>query len=185
MFTRIAVSVIFSGFLASCSSDSDTGSADNMNGGTDSDFESIEILSFKLPCFGVSQRLCLQTGDNGFFYDSIEGFDFVWGHTYELSVEVSEVEEVEEDASSLRYELSEVVSDAEDSIGTTYDYERVSMLESTFTREADVYQFLAQPFTCAVDVDCDGLVNLNNSGGMVNVTFEYIGNGEISLVQWN
>jgi hypothetical protein len=77
------------------------------------------------------------------------------------------------------------VSDSEDSLGTSYEYELVELLDNTFTKELDIYYFLGQSFECDINVDCDGLVNLNNNGGLVNVLFQYIGDGAIVLVQWN
>lgn len=144
-----------------------------------------EFLSYKAPCYGISQRLCLITTSNEFFYDPIEGFDFVWGHAYELSLIETAIENPLADASSLQYELEEIISDSEDSVGEMYEYERVELLDFTFTKESGVYYFLGQSFSCQENVDCDGLISMNNSGGSVNVVFEYVGNGEISLVQWN
>ncbi|WP_157960439.1 hypothetical protein [Marinimicrobium alkaliphilum] len=43
---------------------------------------------------------------------------------------------------------------------------------------------LGQPFGCADTARCDELVAISDSGGMVNVTFEYQGNGEIALAAW-
>lgn len=43
------------------------------------------------------------------FYDQIQGFEFEPGFTYELRVRVSNVDHPPADASSLRYELVEVV----------------------------------------------------------------------------
>jgi len=142
-------------------------------------------LSFKAPCFSLFQQLCLQQGGNLNFFDPIEGFDFVWGHAYELSVKVSTIDNPLADGSSFKYELAETISDSEDSVGSRYEYERVELLDFTFTNESGVYYFLGQPFICDASVDCDGLISINNSGGLVNVVFEYIGDGEIQLVQWN
>ena len=181
MGKRIIFFVVSCFVLISCNGSSNVAPTGN----SDSGAENMQFLSSKAVCRTLIQRLCLQTQDNELFSDPIEGFEFNWGHTYELSLEVSEIENPPLDASSQRYELTDIVSDTEDSTGTRYEYERVNLLDSTFTNESDVYYFLGQPFTCGVDVDCVGLVSINNSGGSVNVSFEYIGNGEISLVQWN
>ena len=102
------------------------------------------------------------------------------------SKNITELSNPPADGSSLKYELQQIVSDDEDTIGTNYEYELVELLDSTFTKDLDgKYYFLEQPFTCSTTVDCDTLVNLNNSGGLVNVTFEYSGNGKIVLTQWN
>ncbi|TCI04713.1 DUF4377 domain-containing protein [Corallincola luteus] len=154
----------------------------------DSTREEITIASYQSPCYGESQRLCLvrlEFGDEELFYEEIEDFNHVWGHTYELSVLVTKLDEPAEDGSDVSYSLDEVLSRVEDEIATEYAYEEVELLESTFTVDNDIYYFLGQPFECATDVDCDGLVDMNNSGGLVNVTFEYLGAGEIALIAWD
>lgn len=157
---------------------------------TESKTEELEVLSYRTPCFRMFQTLCFVTknSDKGVeesFSNTIEGFNFIWGHTYQLSLKVSDIKNPPADGSSVKYELKAIISDTEDSIGTNYEYKLVELLDRTFTKESDTYYFLGQSFECQVGVDCDGLVNLNNSGGLVNLVFEYIGNGKISLVQWN
>jgi hypothetical protein len=178
MHARIVILLISCLFIISCD-DSETINT-----------ESMDLLSYKTPCQGITQLLCLVTHDsdndvNSFFYDSIEEFNFVWGHTYQLSVKITEISNPPADGSSLKYELKEIISDIEDNIETSYNYELVELLDFTLTMESNVYYFLGQPFECKVDVDCDSLVNLNNSGGLINVYFEYIGEGKIMLVEWN
>lgn len=192
MFRRTILLLTLCFFLSSCGSSNDR-SGDNsdesmnegLNESSESQAERLEFLSHKATCRGLFQRLCLRTGNNEVFFDPIEGFEFVWGHAYELSVNVSEVQDPAGDASSLRYVLEEMISDTEDSVGRIYEYERVDLLENTFTKDSDDYYFLGQPFGCRTGVDCDGLVNINNSGGSVNVVFEYAGNGGIILTSWN
>lgn len=175
MFRRVVFLVISCCCLISCNGSSTDRS--------DSEAERIQLQSSMAVCRTLFQRLCLQTADNELFSVPIEGFNFVWGHTYELSLDVTEIEDPPADGSSIKYELVEIISDIEDNLGSTYVYDSVVLLDNTFTKESDVYFFLGQTFTC--HVDCDSLVNMNNSGGLVNVTFEYIGNGEMLLVQWN
>lgn len=182
--------VAFCLVLNACGGSGDDGGSNTDNTAIINDDENIEggitrFLSYKAPCYGIIQRLCLVTGGNEFFYEPIDGFDFVWGHTYELSLIETTLENPPQDASSSQYELEKIISDSEDSIGNKYEYERVVLLDYTFTKESGVYYFLGQSFSCQENVDCDGLVSINNSGGSVNVIFEYIGNGEILLVQWN
>lgn len=67
-------------------------------------------------CVGVAPQSCLQIkfeedGEWQLFYDNIDGFDFVPGFAYELVVTQTTLTDVPADASSLRYELVEVVSE--------------------------------------------------------------------------
>lgn len=178
MHARIVILLISCFFIISCD-DSETTKTETM-----------ELLSYKSPCQGFFQMLCLVTHDsdndvNGFFYDSIEGFNFVWGHTYQLTIKTTEISNPPADGASFKYELKGIVSDLEDNIGTSYNFELVELLDFTFTKDSDIYSFLGQPFECKVGVDCDSLVNLNNSGGLINAYFEYVGEGKIMLVEWN
>ncbi|WBL44603.1 DUF4377 domain-containing protein [Algoriphagus halophytocola] len=72
------------------------------------------INSAKVDCTGAGPMKCLQiqkgeeiqSGEWMFFYDSIEGFDYVPGHIYQIKVRVSDKEgEIPMDASSKKYEL--------------------------------------------------------------------------------
>jgi hypothetical protein len=152
--------------------------------------ENVELLSYKAVCPGwiSSSSLCnvqVKNGTNINYYNDIEGFEFVWGHRYNILVNVSEIKNPPADASSLKYEMIEIISENEDSIGTQYQYDLVELLEHTFTKTDDTFYFLFQEFECADNVDCDTLVNINNSGGLVNVVFDYLGNGKIALVYWD
>lgn len=169
--------------IAACGSDSGQKSTEGRRQ------ETFHVVSYRTPCMGVAQRLCLMleetaTGSRSFFYDNIQGFEFIWGHTYELVVNVSPVENPLADGSSSRYELVNITSDIEDSMESTYSFERVDMLEATITKQADRYYFLGQAFTCAREVNCDDLVLLSTTGGMVDLVFSYTGNGQIQLDQW-
>lgn len=82
-----------------------------------SDSKSIELYvdSKRVDCVGVAPQKCLRTrtdpnGEWQFFYDTIEGFDYKEGFTYKLKVNTFNVENPPADASSIRYELDEVIS---------------------------------------------------------------------------
>ena len=80
--------------------------------------ESKEITLYVGPelvdCVGVGPQKCMLVktepdGEYQYFYDQIQGFEYEEGYTYELLVEVDEVENPPADASSLSYTLMEVV----------------------------------------------------------------------------
>ena len=81
------------------------------------------VNSYKVPCVGVGPMQCLQiqkadspTGEWQNFYSNIEGFDYVPGFLYKLSVRETKLppEQVPADASSLRYTLLEVLEKRRD-----------------------------------------------------------------------
>lgn len=154
----------------------------------DSSTEELSLLSYKQPCFTVGQGLCnIEKSADGqsLFYNQIDGFSYIWGHRYDLKVRISVNSNLVADGSSHRYELIQVLSDTEDAVGTEYKYNLVELMDNTFVKRDGEYYFLEQPFACAAAVNCDALVDLNNSGGLVNLEFEYIGQGKISLKSWN
>ncbi len=72
----------------------------------------------KAECVGVGPMECYLVKEEPddewqYFYDQIEGFEWEPGYTYELRVAVHPVENPPADASSLRYELIEVVDKVE------------------------------------------------------------------------
>ena len=181
---RKRIAMLFSTVvLAACGG----GSSDNKNE-IDTQ-ETLNVLSHMSPCVGVSQKLCLTTKSGNdtvnIFHSDIEGFDFTWGNQYELIINSSTIANPTSDGSSKQHKLKSITSQIEDAVGTQYEYKLVEMLESTFTKDADNYYFLGTPFVCGDGVDCESLVNLTNSGGLVNATFEYLGEGNIQLTNWN
>lgn len=74
----------------------------------------IHISPYQQECEGVMVQNCLVVRYDGeeelsFFYDSIQGFIFEQGFEYTLLVNVTEIENPPADASSLQYELVEVL----------------------------------------------------------------------------
>jgi len=66
-------------------------------------------------CVGVGPQSCMLVKENSedewtFFYDQIEGFDYEEGYTYELLVNEIPVPNPAADASSIRYELKNMIS---------------------------------------------------------------------------
>lgn len=122
------------------------------------------------------------------FTTSIEGFEHEFGTSYELRVLEKNVDtEGVADGSSISIELVEVISSQADSVGTSYVYSEVELSGNPFTdKEEGVYGFYQYEFLCAENADCDALVAIADSGGLVEVEFEYTG-GEIpvTLVRWN
>ncbi len=65
-------------------------------------------------CQGIIPQKCMKTrtdenADWLFFYDQIEGFEYVAGYRYKLRVKITELEDVPQDASSLHHKLIEVL----------------------------------------------------------------------------
>ncbi|MBQ4836612.1 DUF4377 domain-containing protein [Pseudoalteromonas luteoviolacea] len=152
--------------------------------------ETLKLSSYRSPCTSVVQQLCLRVEGNEehefeLFYGDIENFDYQWGTRYELVVKTKDVKNPPTDGSSMQYQLSEISTQQEDPIDTEYKYSNVDLLDSTFVSNNGSFKFLGQAFECAKKVDCDKLVDLNNTAGAVNLTFSYVGNGQIELINWN
>lgn len=77
--------------------------------------KTIFIDSHLVDCVGVGPQKCMLVRDNQYsewsnFYDNIDGFTFVEGNTYQLSVKIINIENPPADASSLKYELLEIIT---------------------------------------------------------------------------
>ena len=85
----------------------------------------LTILPYKMPCVGEGIRLCIlvkeNAGEQQFFYNAIEGFNYEWGYTHELLVRTETIENPAADGSSIRYKLEKVVSKTAASAGTEVD----------------------------------------------------------------
>ena len=68
-------------------------------------------------CVGVFEQKCMQiatsaNGETEFFYDLIEGFDFVEGTAYVIDVVIEEIEDPPADGSSLLYTLDRIIEES-------------------------------------------------------------------------
>lgn len=120
----------------------------------------LSIAPYKQPCTGVMPMLCMLVAQDGaeaqFFYSQIAGFDFQWGHSYEMIVRVDEVANPPADASSLRYTLVEVLSDSGYQPGLTFDMRLPTMLvqpldDGLFSLNGEI------EFTCVTAHMCSAL----------------------------
>jgi len=74
----------------------------------------IVVYHKKHLCVGLGPQECLlirkeENKDWSLFYDEIEGFEYTEGFTYELFVQVDEVENPPQDGSSLKFKLRELI----------------------------------------------------------------------------
>lgn len=79
------------------------------------DHQIYEVDHYQVPCMGVQTQSCLRVrpeGEDNFElnYSGIQGFSHDWGHRYELEVAVEEIDEPHQDASSVQYEMVEILS---------------------------------------------------------------------------
>ncbi|WP_036186432.1 DUF4377 domain-containing protein [Marinimicrobium agarilyticum] len=171
--------------LTACGSDSATEPA------PEAELVRFEVEPYRQACVGEGQFLCLivraeDEESASLFYGGIIGFDHQWGHQYTLQVRRESIpeEELVADGSSVRHELVEIESETEDPEGTRYELTGIFLLDHTFERVDGQYEMIGKPFQCQDTEVCDDLVAINDTGGMVNVTMEYRGNGEIRLIDW-
>lgn len=145
----------------------------------------MEIDHYKTPCYGVSRYLCTRARDQGaanfgLMYDGIEGFSFQWGHTYVLEVDVDTVDNPPEDGSSVSYTLMSVISDTPVSPETTFVI-RVDgtsddlgyLPDLTFDQNGGGTLLSAVAFTCADADVCAAASQVEDTGGIANLTFGY------------
>lgn len=108
MLKKIIIFLCF--VIVSCSSDGSK------------EIKTLVINSFKVPCTGVAPMSCYQVKDSkedetwSYFYNEIEGFDYVPGFLYTLEVEVVTLaeNEIPADGSSLKYTLVKVLEKIKD-----------------------------------------------------------------------
>lgn len=105
---------------------------------TDDNQQIIHISPYQQECTGVGLQNCLvvrydDEDDLSFFYDSISGFLYEEGFEYTLLVNITERENPPADASSLEYELVEVVQ----KLPAQIDGDRMWELQSLNGTEVD------------------------------------------------
>ena len=72
------------------------------------------ISPYQVDCVGVGPQKCMQVRQDQVsewlnFYDKIQGFTFVDGNSYQITVKITDVENPPADASNKKYELVEII----------------------------------------------------------------------------
>jgi len=126
-------------------------------------------------------RIKMQEEDNFTpFLVEVEGLKYTWGHHYELLAKALPKTK----PSILSTALVSRVAEVEDDIGATYSFSKIRFLPETVTSTEGSYQFLDKPFSCAAEIDCTGLLGLLGNSNYVSLEFQYLGNGDIELINW-
>lgn len=131
------------------------------------------------PILGVPAEI-----DSGrtIFVDDVFDFEYEFGTSYQLQLVTFKT------ADGTTYlKLVEVISAEPDAIGTSYVYSDVELTRGSFTEKSSgVFGFFGYSFLCEQDLDCASLVAISQSGGLVEVEFEYTGGAvPITLVRWD
>jgi hypothetical protein len=152
--------------------------------------ESLLVASSKAVCQGMMQQLCLQVREsNGqnheFLYDGIAGFEFIWGHSYQLQIATESRKGAPQDAAAIGRRLVKVLGEKEDPVGAQYTYSGVVLNPYTVTFDQGEYRFLGQAFVCREQKTCEALAIAHKTVPRADLVFSYLGNGDIQLVSWN
>ncbi|MCX2680265.1 DUF4377 domain-containing protein [Galbibacter sp. EGI 63066] len=115
------------------------------------------------------------------FYTNIEGFDYVPGKIYNLSVRVEQISNPPADGSSFKYTLLEVKSIQEVDNETLFDID-LKINGQSFVTTNSGYELLSQ-----IEIDCNTLCDeldatVQNQDFVVG-TFKRLPNNEIQLVE--
>ncbi|RUO19262.1 hypothetical protein CWE08_09730 [Aliidiomarina iranensis] len=128
-----------------------------------------------------------ESGSNQGSIALLVDFQYEFGTEYELLVEIVELADPPADGFSAEYRILEVLQEEQDAIGTVYTYESVTLIHDAFVFvDEGIYALPPHNFLCADDVDCDTLVDMANSGGVVSIELTMTG-GEIpvTVTNWN
>ncbi|MEQ8676169.1 MAG: META domain-containing protein [Aggregatilineales bacterium] len=120
----------------------------------------MHIAPYQQDCVGVGAQQCLivrfEDDDNlTFFYDQIEGFTFEEGFEYTLLVNITERENVPADASSLAYELVEVVQQFPAHLGGKVW--ELQSLNGTDIEDPTRYTLILTEDGLAIKADCNSV----------------------------
>jgi len=102
--------------------------------------------------------------------NGIAGFSHRFGTQYEL--EISRTETEINGTYAPVYRLISVISEKRDEVGTVYTFPNVHLYSRPIYIDASgKYRFSPYEFLCAENIDCDALVNIADSGGIVSIEF--------------
>ncbi|RUO66020.1 protein of unknown function [Pseudidiomarina planktonica] len=126
------------------------------------------------------------SGQNRVYSNSISGFTHEFGVAYELRVRRDPYEDDIADGPDADYTLLETLNTTQVAqSGDIYEYD-IPLDGSMFSVEDGNYFFGRYQFNCGEGVDCQQLVDMDGSRGLVTIEFTYVG-GEvpITLTYWN
>ncbi|MBU2930280.1 DUF4377 domain-containing protein [Winogradskyella psychrotolerans] len=167
------------GLLCACSDDDVTAS----------EITTMRINHYQNTAVGLEPVLTLlvQYGDTfgteswNNFSSFIEGFDYVPGYIYDLSVRIDQIGNPAADAGSYKYTLLEVIAAQEIPAETEFDI-NLKLNDNVFVTTDSGYQLLNQ-----IDIDCNTLCEaleaLLENQDIVIGTFTRLGTNEIQLVE--
>ncbi|MBS2098523.1 DUF4377 domain-containing protein [Carboxylicivirga linearis] len=99
------------------------------------------IAPVKVPCEGVGPMTCLLVKTKmenpwQYFYQSIKGFEHLWGQTYIIKVKETKIDNPPADSSSLNYELVEILEQrqVEQDFNMLYDIYGIIKVNNTLTK---------------------------------------------------
>ena len=122
------------------------------------------IYHHKVPGIGIGAQPCMLVqendeigGDNWFyFYNEIEGFNYEWGYIYNLKIKTEKVENLPQDASSIRYILVNILSKIK-----VEEYISFEMKLKDINMDADPFVWLhieeGYSFFNDINIDCSNL----------------------------
>lgn len=121
--------------------------------------DTICIGPYRDPCHGSFPQLCyrLATATStqvSWMYDGVEGFDYQWGHGYELAVHTVRVPDPPQDGSSIRIILDRIVSDTPVAPGSHFTVQ--PWPEHIRGTAGTDLSLAGEPMTCSGDA-CDAL----------------------------
>lgn len=106
----------------------------------------LKIMHYKVPCMGADLQLCYLVSKDGgepeYFYDEIEGFEYQWGYSYEVVVELVEVKQPMADASSVSYRLKQEISKEKAPAGETFQLPLTADDQPVIQTEDDTCTYL-------------------------------------------
>ena len=88
--------------------------------------KTIYINHYKAECGSLALVLCLQSKGEmddvwSYFYENIDNFEYEWGFTYKIEVELENIENPPEDSSSLKYTLLNILEKEKASSTALFD----------------------------------------------------------------
>lgn len=167
------------GILSSCSNDDDTNT------------QTVTMRVNHYQNTGIAEGLFLtllvQEGDNigttnwNRLYTTIEGFNYVPGHIYDLSVAIEDIDNPPADASSLKYTLLKIISTQDVDDDTLFEI-NLKINGQSFMTSSSGYQILNE-ITIDCNTLCDELDSRLENQDFVVGTFKRLDTNEIQLME--
>lgn len=140
------------------------------------------LTSGSVPPLCVSYR----NADGEHVTSQVTGYKHQFGQNSTMRIRIKAIQNPAPDGPFYHYDLIEILESTQDELGSKYLFEDFPLVRKPFEIDDDGdYSIKPYKFLCGEGVDCDKLIDMGESGGLIFFEFTLTGGDiPITLTRW-